>query len=140
MQEHPCYITLKGYSTVSRCLNKEFGMESHRSPHLILVMKKIILDFSRRHRYWTLTKLKKVLFSDECTMQEFVLRQMQIGGLWVIATKKHPPSQMKWGDMSCHGAAGPYFVQPNMDPNTWNCMFTAARSSGKMALLITDQR
>ena len=32
---------------------------------------------------------------------------------YVIATMKYPPSQLKWGDMSCYGAAGPYSVQPD---------------------------
>ena len=35
-----------------------------------------------------------VLFSDECSMQQFVPRHMHMHGKYVIATMKHPPNQM----------------------------------------------
>ena len=40
-----------------------------------------------------------------------------------VATMKHLPSQMIWGAMSCHSAAGLYFIPPNTTMNgpKWNC-------------------
>ena len=71
------------------------------------MMKKKSLDFARGHRHWTLAECKKVLFSDECTMQQFVHAICTSGGHWVsvfvVATMKHPPNQMVWGVMSCRG-------------------------------------
>ena len=64
-------------STVSRRLSKEFGLKSHRparKSYLTPVMKKKRQNFARRQRYWTFAEWKKVLFSDVCTLQQFVLR------------------------------------------------------------------
>ena len=36
---------------------------------------------------------------------------------YVVATMKHPPSQMIWGVMSCRGTAGLYFIPPNTTMN-----------------------
>ena len=73
-----------------------------RKPHRTPVMKKKRLDFARRHRHWTLAKWKKVLLSNECTMQQFVPQHMHIrrslvkcfDKKYVVAAMKHPPSQM----------------------------------------------
>ena len=89
-------------------------------------MKKTKLDFARRHRHWI--EGKKVLFSDKCTMQQFVPRQMHIrrplcnrfDNKCVVATMKYPPSQMIWGGMSCHAAAGLYSIPPNTTMNGTN--------------------
>ena len=36
---------------------------------------------------------------------------------YVVATMKHPPSQIIWGAMSCRGATGLYFIPPNATMN-----------------------
>ena len=85
-------------------------------------MKKKRQDFARCRRHWTLAGWQKVLVSDECTMQQFVLRHMHIkrplgkrfDKKCLVATKKHVPSQTIWGVMSCCGAAGLYFI-PSMN-------------------------
>ena len=54
LQENPCY-----FITVSICLDREFGLNSHRpaeKPYLTPVVKKRLLDFARRHCQWTLAK------------------------------------------------------------------------------------
>ena len=47
-------------------------------PTLATVMKEKILGFARRHRHWTLAEWKKVLFSDECTMQQSLPRRFHV--------------------------------------------------------------
>ena len=66
-----------------------------------------------------------MLFGDECAMQQFVTRHMNITRSlgkrfekkYVVAIMRHPPSQMMWGAMSCRGAADLYFVLPNTTMN-----------------------
>ena len=66
-----------------------------------------------------------MLFSDKCTMHEFVPRHMHFrrslgkcfDKKYVVATMKHPPSQMIWGDMLYRDAVGLYFIPPNTAVN-----------------------
>ena len=58
------------------------------------------------------------MFSDESTLQQFVMRKRHIRrhpgkrfeDCYTIQTMKHPPSQMIWGAMSKSGTAGLYFL------------------------------
>ena len=76
------------------------------------------LNFARRHRDWTLAEWKKVFFSDEYTMPQFVPYQMHIrrpfgkrfDKKYVVATMKHPLSQIICGAMSCRSTTGLYFI------------------------------
>ena len=76
LQENPCYFTLKGTS-ISSCIGTsqqrfwtEFPQAGPKAIHHT-VMKKKRLDFARRHRHWSLTEWKKVLFFYLCAMKQF---------------------------------------------------------------------
>ena len=58
-----------------------------------------------------------MLFSDECTMQQFVRRHMHMHEKYVVATMKHPPYQMISCVVSSFGAAGLHFIPPNTTTN-----------------------
>ena len=70
------------------------------------------IGFARHNRHWTLAEWKKVLlFLDECTKQQFVRRHIRrhlgkrFDKNYVVATMKHPQSQMIVGAMSYYDAA-----------------------------------
>ena len=85
-------------------------------------MKKKRLAFAKMHLHWTADDWGKVLFSDESTFQQFVVRHKhvrrpvgkQFDEKYTSATMKHPPSQMIWGAMSKNGTAGFFFF------DSWN--------------------
>ena len=65
------------HKTVSRRLSKEFNMKSYKpakKPRLTGAMKAKRLQFANNHQHWTAKQWGKVLFSDESTFQQFVVR------------------------------------------------------------------
>ena len=98
-------------SSVSRRLSKEFELKSYKpakKTKLTPIMKKKRLEFAKKHLHWTADDWGKVLFSDELTFQQFVVRHKHVRRpvgkrfyeKYTSATIKHPPSQMIWGAMS----------------------------------------
>ena len=81
-------------------------------------MKAKRLAFAKEHHDWTIQQWSKVLFSDESTFQQFVVRKRHVRGTPgmrydeknTVSTMKHPPSQMIWGTMSQHGIGGLFFL------------------------------
>ena len=115
-------------STVSRRLSKEFGLKSYKpakKSKLTPIMKKKRLAFAKKHFHWTADNWGKVLFSDESTFQQFVVRHKHVrrpvekrfDKKYTSATMKHPPSQMIWGAMSKNRTAGLYFLTPGTSMN-----------------------
>jgi len=120
--------TIISLSTVSRRLSKEFGLRSYKPAHkpkLTEPMKKKRLDFAKKHQVWNAEDWGNVLFSDESTFQQFVVRRQHVRRpvgdrfkeRYTIPTMKHPPSQMIWGAMSKSGTAGLYFLPPKTTMN-----------------------
>ena len=106
--------------TISRRLSREFNLKSYkpaRKPRLTPVMKAKRLAFAK-HCDWTIQQWSKVLFSDESTFQQFVVRKRHVrrppgkryDDKYTVSTMKHPPSQMIWGAMSQHGIGGLFFL------------------------------
>ena len=65
------------HKTVSRRLFKEFNMKSYKPAkklRLTGAMKAKRLQFANNHQHWTAKQWEKVLFSDESTFQQFVVR------------------------------------------------------------------
>ena len=111
--------------TISHRLSREFNLKSYkpaRKPRLTPVMKAKRLAFAKKHRDWTIQQWSKVLFSDESTFQQFVVRKRHMrrppgkgyDDKYTVSTMKHPPSQIIWGAMSQHGSGGCSFypVEP----------------------------
>ena len=76
-----CHGTEVSISTISRRLSKEFGLKSYKpaaKPRLTSEVKKKRLAFARKHRNWTAEKWGQVLFSDESTLQQFVVRKRHV--------------------------------------------------------------
>ena len=88
-------------------------------------MKKKRLEFAKKHIAWSIEELKKVLFSDESTFQQFTIRKNYIrrrvgerfNEKYTIFTMKHPQTQMIWGTMSANDMAGIYFLKPGTTIN-----------------------
>ena len=80
-------------------------------------MKGKCLAFAKEHEARTSENWPKVMFSDECTLQQFVVRKKNVrrpmGKRFqerdTALTMKHPPSHMVWGIFSKSGTAGLYF-------------------------------
>ena len=111
--------------TISRRLSREFNLKLYkpaRKPRLTPVMKAKRLAFAKKHRDWSIQQSSKVLFSDESTLQQFVVRKRHVkrppgkryDDKYTVSTMKHPPppppSQMIWEAMSQHGIGGLYFL------------------------------
>ena len=68
-------------------------------------MKAKRLQFANNHQHWTGEQWGKVLFSEESTFQQLVVRKRHVrrptskrfDKRYTILTVKHPPSQMVWG-------------------------------------------
>ena len=114
--------------TVSRRLSKDFNMKSYKpakKPRLTAAIKAKGLQFANNHQHWTSEQWGKVLFSDESTFQQFVVRKRhfrrptgkRFDKRYTIATVKHPPSQMVWGAMSRNGIAALSFLPPGTTMN-----------------------
>ena len=145
-------------STVSRRPNKQIGLKfdrAARKPHLTPMTKKMRLNLDRCHRHWILVEWIFVFY--ECTMQQFVPRYMSISWplgkrfdkKYVVATMKHPPTEMIWGAVALLVCSSFRLPPLWMDPNAWNCsqrswIYTCtsmvAWSLDQMGLLVTDQR
>ena len=107
--------------TISRRLSREFNLKLYkpaRKPRLTPVMKAKRLAFAKKYRDWTIQRWSKVVFSDESTFQQFVVRKRHVrrppgkryNDKYTVSTIKHPPSQMIWGAMSQHGIGGLFFL------------------------------
>ena len=116
------------HMTVSRRLSKEFNIKSYKpakKPKLTAAMKAKRLQFANNHQHWTAEQWGKVLFSDESTFQQFVIRKRHVhrptgkrfNERYTIPTVKHPPSQMVWGAMSRNGVAALSFLPPGTTMN-----------------------
>ena len=90
------------HMTVSRRLSKEFNLKSYKpakKPKLTANMKTKRLQFANNHQHWTAEQWGKVLFSDESTFQQFVVRKRHVrrptgkrfDERYTIPTVKHPP-------------------------------------------------
>ena len=83
------------------------------------MMKAKRLAFAKKHQNWTAKEWGKVMFSDESTPQQFVIRKRHVRRprgttfmqKYTISTMKHPPSQMIWGAISENGVAGLFFLR-----------------------------
>jgi len=117
-----------GRMTDYRRLSREIGLKSYKpaiKPHLTPAIKAKRLAFAKKHQDWTIAQLGKVMFSDEFTLQQFVVRKRHVRWLrgtrfsekYTISTMKHPPSQMIWGAISEHGVAGISFLPPGTNMN-----------------------
>ena len=66
---------------VSHHLSKEFSLKSYKpvaKPCLTSAMKKKRLSFANKYLHWTVEKWGTVLFSDESTVQQFVVWKRHI--------------------------------------------------------------
>jgi len=117
-----------GRMTVSRQLSREFGLKSNkpaRKPRLTPAMKAKRLAFAKKHQDWTPAQWGQVMFSDEFTLQQFVVkkrhvrrpRETRFNDKYTISTMKHPPSQMICGAISEHGVTGISFLPPGTTIN-----------------------
>ena len=107
--------------TISQRLSRKFNLKSYKpaqKPRLTPVMKTKRLAFAKKHHDWTIQQWSKVLFSDEQTFQQFVVRKRHVRSppgkryddKYMVSTMKHPPSQMIWGAISQHGIGGLFFL------------------------------
>ena len=90
--------------TISRRLSREFNLKSYkpaRKSRLTPVMKAKRLAFAKKHRDWTIQQWSKVLFSDESTFQQFVVRKRHVrkppgkryDDKYAVSTMKHPQAR-----------------------------------------------
>ena len=90
--------------TVSRRLHYDFRLPSRkpaRKPYLTRLMKDKRLKFTKDHRQWTTEDWFKRLFSDESSIQQFVVRKYNVcrpigkrfDPKYTVATMKHPPAK-----------------------------------------------
>jgi len=96
-----------------------------RKPCLTPAMKAKWLAFALKNQDWMLAQWGKVMFSDESTLQQLIVRKRHVRRLYgtrfnekyTICTMKHPPSQMVWGAISEDGVAGISFLPPGTTMN-----------------------
>jgi len=65
-------------TTAFQHLRFQFGLKSYKpahKPRLTPHMKSKRLAFAKEHEAWTSEDWSKGMFSDECTLQKFVLRK-----------------------------------------------------------------
>ena len=90
--------------TISQRLSRKFNQKLYkpaRKPRLTQVMKAKRLAFAKKHRDWTIQQWSKVLFSDESTFQQFVVRKRQVrrppgkryDDKYTVSTMKYPPTR-----------------------------------------------
>ena len=114
--------------TVSRRLVNDFGLKSckpAKKPRLTPTMKLKRLAFAKKHVNWIVQQWKKVLFSDESTLQQFNSRKLFIrrpsgqrfNEKFTMQTMKHLPSVMIWGGISVNGTAGLFFLPKGVAMN-----------------------
>jgi len=100
--------------TIRNLLCKKLKLRARRparKPLLNEQQRKCRRTFCRKYRKWTVDNRKQVLFSDECTFQQFgayvnwVRRPVYCRLLpkYTVSTMKHPASIMVWGCFSWHG-------------------------------------
>ena len=93
------------HMTVSKRLSKEFNLKLYKpakKPRLTAAMKAKRLQLANNHQHLTVEQWEKVLFSDESTFQQFVVRKRHVrrptgkrfDERYTIPRVKHPPSQM----------------------------------------------
>ena len=116
------------HMTVSRRLSKEINLKSYKpvkKARLTAAMKTKRLQFANNYQYWTAEQWGKVLFSDESTFQQFVVRKSHVrtptgkhfDERYTIPTVKHHPSQMVWGAMFRNGVTALSFLPPGTTLN-----------------------
>ena len=116
------------HMTDSRRLSEEFNLKSYKPAkklRLTAAMKTKRLQFANNHQHWTAEQWRKVLFSDESTFQQFVVRKRHVrrptgkcfDERYTMPTVKHPPSHMVWGAMSRNGVAALSFLPPGTTIN-----------------------
>ena len=109
--------------TVSRRLSQKLNLKSYKPAkklRLTAAIKAKRQQFANNHQHWTAEQWGKVLFSDESTFQQFVVRKRHVrrpngkrfDERYTIPTVKHPPSQMIWGAMFRNGVAALSFLPP----------------------------
>ena len=89
------------------------------------IMKAKRYAFAKAHLDWTTKNWRKVIFSNESTVQQFTSRKQLVGrpvgaryeDRYTIQTMKHSLSIIAWGAMSAHGTAGLYLLQPGTTMN-----------------------
>ena len=67
--------------TVSRRLVDDFDLKAHKpahKPRLTQAMKSKRLAFAKKHVKWTIQQWQQVLFSDQCTVQQFTNRKRYV--------------------------------------------------------------
>ena len=107
--------------TVSRRLSQEFVQKSckpARKPRLTPAIKAKRLAFAKKHQNWMTKEWGKFMFSDESTLQQFLVRKRHVRRprgtrfkqKYTISMTKHPTSQMIWGASSENGVAGLFFL------------------------------
>ena len=90
--------------TISQRLSRKFNQKLYKpaqKPRLTQVMKAKRLAFAKKHRDWTIQQWSKVLFSDESTFQQFVVRKRQVrrppgkryDDKYTVSTMKYPPTR-----------------------------------------------
>ena len=93
--------------TVSKRLVSDFGLKSckpAKKPRLAPAMKVKRLAFAKKYVTWTLFQWRRVLFSDESSIQQFNARKRHVrkpvgkrfGERYTVQTMKHPPCVMMW--------------------------------------------
>ena len=88
-------------------------------------MKDKRLKFTKDYRQWTTEDWSKRLFSDESSIQQFVVRKYNVcrpigkrfDPKYTVVTMKHPPSQTIWGAMSSKSIAGLHSLTPGTTMN-----------------------
>ena len=65
-----------------------------KKPQLTFQMKKKRLEFSKKHINWSIEDWKKVLFSDESTFQQFIVRKIMSADPWEKDLMKNTPSPL----------------------------------------------
>ena len=113
--------TTTSTSTLSRRLSKEMGLRSYRpahKPRLTVSMVKKRLAFARKYAHWTAEQWDTVMWTDECSIEQFGSRQLAVrrptsqryNPRYVVQTMKHPVKQMIWGSISSQGRGGLFFL------------------------------
>lgn len=108
-------------STISRRLRHDFSLHSRRpaiKPRLSLKNVKDRLLFCNKYKNWEPTDWHRVIFSDECKIQQFspnVIRVWRPDGTrfdpkYTVKNVKHSPSVMVWSSMSYDGVGNLCFV------------------------------
>ena len=112
-----CSKIVVSKATKKRCLTDKIWQKTYRpakKPRLTPSMKAKRYAFAKTHLDWTTENWRKVLFSNESTVQQFTSRRQLVRrpvgaryeNHYIIQTMKHIQSIMVWGAMSANCTAG----------------------------------